>query len=359
MRRGVGANGRLIAAAVVGALAAGLLLPALGAGTTTTPRAGALRAQQAALGKREHATLLELYALESRLAQDRSTLASLRARADELSRARDLARRRAAVVRHSLATARRRLAQTLRMLYKQDQPDPIAILLGAASIDQAVEGIDGLKRAAQANRRLVDDLRRKEARLRLLETQLRARDLELAAARRSAEVGVAQLQRAAQARTGTLASLRARRDLTRRQVADLDALARQAERRSAVISTRPAAAATKTTSKPTSATAAHTSTTGAAGKRPEGSRARTLVVDAVAYHLPGRTASGLPVGVGVVAVDPAVIPLGTRMFVPGYGKAVAADVGTAVRGNIIDLWMPSRAKALAWGRRTVTITIYG
>jgi len=79
----------------------------------------------------------------------------------------------------------------------------------------------------------------------------------------------------------------------------------------------------------------------------------------VAYHLPGRTASGLPVGVGVIAVDPTVIPLGTRVFVPGYGAAVAADVGSAIRGNIIDLWMPSTAAARAWGRRTVTITVYG
>jgi 3D (Asp-Asp-Asp) domain-containing protein len=86
---------------------------------------------------------------------------------------------------------------------------------------------------------------------------------------------------------------------------------------------------------------------------------RTLVVDAVAYHLPGVTASGIPVGPGVIAVDPAVIPLGTRVFVPGYGPAVAADVGSAVRGALIDLWMPSTADALAWGRRTVTITIYG
>jgi 3D (Asp-Asp-Asp) domain-containing protein len=62
---------------------------------------------------------------------------------------------------------------------------------------------------------------------------------------------------------------------------------------------------------------------------------------------------------GVIAVDPAVIPLGTRVFVPGYGPAVAADVGSSIRGNIIDLWMPSTAKAQAWGRRSVTITVYG
>jgi 3D (Asp-Asp-Asp) domain-containing protein len=83
-----------------------------------------------------------------------------------------------------------------------------------------------------------------------------------------------------------------------------------------------------------------------------------LKVDAVAYHLPGKTASGLPVGKGVVAVDPRLIPLGTRLFVPGYGRAIAADVGVAIKGRIIDLWMPNHAAARKWGRKTVTITVY-
>lgn len=83
-----------------------------------------------------------------------------------------------------------------------------------------------------------------------------------------------------------------------------------------------------------------------------------LKVDAVAYHLPGVTASGMPVKRGVVAVDPKLIPLGTRMFVPGYGRAVAADVGAGIKGRIIDLWMPSDAAARKWGRKTVVITVY-
>jgi 3D (Asp-Asp-Asp) domain-containing protein len=83
-----------------------------------------------------------------------------------------------------------------------------------------------------------------------------------------------------------------------------------------------------------------------------------LKVDAVAYHLPGKTAYGLAVGKGIVAVDPKLIPLGTRLFVPGYGRAIAADVGTAIKGRIIDLWMPSTAAARNWGRKTVVITVY-
>jgi 3D (Asp-Asp-Asp) domain-containing protein len=66
----------------------------------------------------------------------------------------------------------------------------------------------------------------------------------------------------------------------------------------------------------------------------------------------------MPVGWGVVAVDPSVIPLGTRLTIPGYGEGVAADTGGAIRGNRIDLWFPSLAKARAWGRRTVTITLH-
>ena len=83
-----------------------------------------------------------------------------------------------------------------------------------------------------------------------------------------------------------------------------------------------------------------------------------MKVDAVAYHLPGSTALGVPVRRGVVAVDPRLIPLGTKLHIPGYGPGLAADVGTAIKGPIIDLWFPNTALARQWGRRTVTITVY-
>jgi 3D (Asp-Asp-Asp) domain-containing protein len=97
---------------------------------------------------------------------------------------------------------------------------------------------------------------------------------------------------------------------------------------------------------------------GSAKGQPQAPQAYRLTVDAVAYHLPGKTALGVPVQKGVVAVDPRLIPLGTKMHVPGYGRGLAADVGHAIKGRIIDLWFPSTAKARAWGRKTVTITVY-
>jgi 3D (Asp-Asp-Asp) domain-containing protein len=97
---------------------------------------------------------------------------------------------------------------------------------------------------------------------------------------------------------------------------------------------------------------------GSAFGQPQAPQAYRIKVDAVAYSLPGSTALGVPVGRGVVAVDPKLIPLGTKLHVPGYGPGLAADVGYAIKGRIIDLWFPTRTKAQQWGRRTVTITVY-
>jgi len=97
---------------------------------------------------------------------------------------------------------------------------------------------------------------------------------------------------------------------------------------------------------------------GSALGRTNGSSAYRLRVDAVAYSLPGSTALGIPVRKGVIAVDPKLIPLGTKLHVPGYGRSIAADVGVAIKGRIIDLWFPTTEAARSWGRKTVTITVY-
>jgi 3D (Asp-Asp-Asp) domain-containing protein len=71
----------------------------------------------------------------------------------------------------------------------------------------------------------------------------------------------------------------------------------------------------------------------------------------------GFSAIGLPAGYGIVAVDPRVIPLGTRLYVEGYGYAIAADVGGDIEGHRIDLCFPKRQDALLFGRRDVTVHI--
>lgn len=73
----------------------------------------------------------------------------------------------------------------------------------------------------------------------------------------------------------------------------------------------------------------------------------------------GITATGVPARRGIVAVDPRVIPLYTRVYVQGYGPAIAADTGGAIKGNRIDLCFDQLQEALDWGVRDVTVYILG
>lgn len=100
---------------------------------------------------------------------------------------------------------------------------------------------------------------------------------------------------------------------------------------------------------------------GKAGARPPAGgkklRVETTAYSAAQKGLSDRTATGAKAVRGVIAVDPRVIPLGTKVFVPGYGYAVAADTGGDIKGNRIDLCFQTVAECFKWGRRTVTITI--
>jgi len=69
------------------------------------------------------------------------------------------------------------------------------------------------------------------------------------------------------------------------------------------------------------------------------------------------TATGMRAGFGVVAVDPRVIPLGSVLFIEGYGRAIAGDTGGAILGNRIDLGFPTAREAYRFGRRPVRVYI--
>ena len=90
--------------------------------------------------------------------------------------------------------------------------------------------------------------------------------------------------------------------------------------------------------------------------------AQVLGMEATAY-LPsdgngeGITAMGIPATYGIVAVDPAIIPLGSRVYIPGYGEALAADTGGAIYGYKIDLCMENYYQAMDFGRRNVTVFV--
>ena len=335
---------RFIAVAVAAAGVLGFSLPsALGADAPGSLRAQAetLRARNATLADRRHSALLELYALESRLAAAESRLARLRSRLDDVRAERASAKARLRIARETAAYAQGQLAEQVRALYQQGEPDALAILLGAGSIDEALTGLEGLQRAARQTERIIAQARRARGRTLTLSRTLARRAAELQRVTAAAADTADALAAALADRRAYLQGLAAQQALNAEQITALESEAIAAQRRSQQITAAPPALA---------APAAPTLQPAGGG--------RTLTVESTGYALPGTTASGLPVGWGIVAVDPSVIPMGTKMTIPGYGEGVAADTGSAVQGLIIDLWFPTTAMALEWGRRTVTITLH-
>jgi len=85
----------------------------------------------------------------------------------------------------------------------------------------------------------------------------------------------------------------------------------------------------------------------------------TLYV-ATAYSLRGRTASGLPVSKGLIAADPRILPLGSRVKLEAgnySGEYLVADTGGAVRGRHVDIWTPTSREAMRFGRRAIKLTV--
>lgn len=93
---------------------------------------------------------------------------------------------------------------------------------------------------------------------------------------------------------------------------------------------------------------------------------KTISVKATAYTAKCEGCSGITyTGIDlnkdpnakVIAVDPSVIPLGTKVYVEGYGHAIAGDIGGAIKGNRIDIHVPTKQEAYSWGVRNVNVTI--
>ena len=303
-----------------------------------------LRAQNDGLAARSHAALLELYSLETRLGRAEARVSVLRARRAAVERDELTARHGLELARTDVEEAERRLGNRLRELYMRGEVDPLAVILAAESLDDALSAFDSLTRLADQDRSILGELR--EARMRLQQSvrTLARRSAEVRRVVAQAEAEQARLEAVRSEREDFLGSLAAQRALNSRQIADLSAQAAEAA----------------DTPAPTPAAAPESGSDPAPQPNPSGPQpgGEPVVVDVVAYCGGVGTASGLPLGWGTVAVDTRVFPFGTKMYIPGYGDGVAADRGSAIIGKIIDIWFPTCAQARAWGRKTLTITVY-
>ena len=99
---------------------------------------------------------------------------------------------------------------------------------------------------------------------------------------------------------------------------------------------------------------------------PSESKAKEISVSSTAYTAScvgcsGVTSTGIDLRANpnqkVISVDPTVIPLGSRVWVEGYGEAIAGDTGGSIKGNKIDIYMQSKQDAINWGRKTVKVRI--
>jgi 3D (Asp-Asp-Asp) domain-containing protein len=286
------------------------------------------------LSSRTHQALLSLYALDSKLHAWHERVLSLEAAAAALRKQRIALQQELGAAKASMKTGQQRLALELRALYERGNVDPVAVMLGAASLTKGLRQLDALSHVADQSKQIVAATAAARDRLLGSQARLLVAELRLTRSLAAAREGEQKLAAAAAARLAYVSSLRSQERLRAAQVRTVEHVAQAAQKKSQQLQ----------------------STTTTAPPPPSGRR--QLVVSATCYDLPGRTATGMPVGRGVVAVDPSVIPLGSRLYVPGYGNGVAADVGGGIQGNIIDLWYPTYAECAAWGRRTVTITVY-
>jgi peptidoglycan DL-endopeptidase CwlO len=318
-----------------------LLLAGISAAGAAGP-GDSLQKQLKDVQTRTHRALLDLYALDTRLHTAQSQLTLLHAQAARLVRQQALLRQQLSATQRTLKMSRDQLGTNLRLLYKQGDVSALAVVLGAQSLDEAVSKLDELSSVADESQKVVQTTSAAQLRLAGLHNSLLERRATIAAAERAAQSTANALASARAARLSFISRLRGTERLKTAQINALQTAALRVERKSNAIQ----------------ATAVPDVAPAPAAPIALAPAGRTLTVSSTGYSLPGRTSTGIPVGWGVIAVDPSVIPLGTRVTVPGYGEAVAADTGSAVHGATIDLWFPSLAQARAWGRRTVTITLH-
>lgn len=306
---------------------------------TLRERASHLSQENSNLAAKARSAVLGLYSLDARLARERARIVSLRIQTAQVRAAREAAQRRLAIARRSLASSSRALSLRLQQLYEQGDSDPVAVVLGASSVNEALDGLDTINRVANQDKIVMRQTQ--QARRDYLEQTrtLSQQERQLTALAQQASQTALALEQSRAQRASYIAGLAAERRLNSATITGLVQEAQSIEAKARLMS-------------------AVTPATGGGTAPGSGSVTGTVTVTATGYSMPGRTATGAPVGWGVVAVDPSVIPLGTRMTIPGYGEGIAADTGGAIQGNTIDLWFPTLAQARDWGRRTVTITLH-
>ena len=216
-----------------------LALPA----TSGADRVGSLRSARSALAARAQAALLQLYSLNTSLDQARSRLAGVDAALAAARRDRGGARLQFRVAERSLRIAQARLGEQVRAQYEQDSPDALAVIFGAASLDEIITGLDSLNRATSSTNDVIEQLTQARHEVSHVLGSLNRKAARLARLRAGAAARADELARAQAERSSYIGELRTRERLTGERIAQLEAQARTAEATSTVATVKAQTAA--------------------------------------------------------------------------------------------------------------------
>lgn len=300
-----------------------------------------MRGDAASLAAKKRSAVLSLYSLDARVSAAYSRLAALERQEAALRAQRKVLASELRLAKLDASVSQHRLAERLRALYDHGSTSTLEVIFSASSLTQAMNELDNLNRVTSADHDILVQVRSARAHELRARARLAARERRLAVAVRDAGAEARNLASIRSERAGYVASLASREALDAQRIAGLEAQAQAAQAKARSLSVSTPAAATGVPA-PARVTLSGT----------------VLTLVSTGYCLKGRTATGIPVGWGVAAVDPSVIPLGTHLTIPGYGTAVAADTGGAIVGGRIDLWFPTCAQAGGWGTRSVTIALH-
>lgn len=249
------------------------------------------------------------------------------------------------------------------------------VILGARSVSDLISSMDSISIVMKYDNKLVAQLQERKDIITNEKKSLDDKNNQLAALKASNESILSNLNNDIKQQNKLLADIKEKEnrliaEQKAREAAEAQAAARAAAQAKLAAAQSQAAesAQSANTSKKVASNPVSNSTSSPIpinrGALPSGNSSNVLYMEATAYSDNGYTASGHkthrdPNGYSTIAVDPRVIPLGSKLYVEGYGYAIASDTGGAIKGNIIDLYVHSDGEALSWGRRSVKVHIIG
>ncbi|MHB0867653.1 MAG: 3D domain-containing protein [Thermoleophilia bacterium] len=292
-----------------------------------------LEAKSSELDARYRQSLADLVAVDSEVNRTNTEIQTATQRRDDIQGQLQAEQQRLDEIQSRLTSQQGSLEKRLLSTYKSDDIGYLEVVLGAGDFSDFLNRVDMVSLIAEDDRELIISVQESrksvEEKLALLSRQQE----ELAAL-------VNQLSSAQQNLLNAQAEQQRVSDTIKGQMQDNENMLGQLQSEAAAIET-----------------SMNNIQNNSGGNSPPPAGGSSFTVTATAYCLGGTTATGMPVGRGIIAVDPRVIRLGSRVHVSGYGDAIAADTGGAIKGNKIDVWLPC-GEAYAWGVRTVNVTVY-